>query len=215
MSEVAVTTTSSALNVWNEAMEKADVITSPDLAKEESLDALVGMPMLITRMEFRRGVSRKGKPNFKKGREWDAYVTVTAQLPPAEYVDFARVNMKRSQSKLPDIAGWDAIPFYPESTVVFNDGSTGIYRMCVAYLAEKGLIELPGGMAEGGKGESVLDTAPYEWSFVKTPENSSTDEDDGFVSAAFDVRLAARNGIRLSQYNNDTNPDGSVTRYLG
>jgi hypothetical protein len=171
------------------------------------------MPMLITRMEFRRGVSRKGKPSFKKNREWDAYVTITAQLPPAEVVEFDRVNMKRDQSKLPKITGWDDVPFYPESTVVFNDGSTGIYRMAVQYLVEKGLIQLPDGPTSGGKGESVFDTAPYEWSNVEA--NDGSVEEDGFVNAAFDVRLAARNGIRLSQYNNDTNPDGSQTRYLG
>lgn len=212
MSEVAVKTTSSALNAWDAAMAEADVITSPDLAKDEALEYLVGMPMLITQMEFRRGVSRKGKPNDSKKTPYDAYVTLTAQLPPAEFVDFKRVNMKRQQSGLNNITGWADVPFDPNSLVIINDGSTGIYRTCVAYLSEKGAITLPAGPTNGGKGETIYDTAPYEWAEIHAGEASP--DDDGFLTAKFTVALAARNGIRLSEYNNDTNPDGSVTRYL-
>jgi hypothetical protein len=194
-------------------MELADSISSPDLAKDEWLDQLVGVPMLITNMEFRRGNSRKGAPNFVKGkREWNAYVTVTAHLAPV--IDMQKVNMYRAQSELPPIDGWENIPFEPGGLVVFNDGSTGIYRMCVMYLEEKGMISLPeGNRGKAGKGESVFDTAPYEW---QSADGATTylSEDDGFHTADFAVRLAAKKGIRLSQYNNDTNPDGSQTRYL-
>lgn len=213
MSEIAVTTTSSALNSWNAAMEEADFVTSPDLVKGKNIQmALVGIPMLITRMEFRKGVSRKNRPNYSKEHPNDAYVTITAQLPPKEGLRLDRVNMKREQNSVERISGWGDLPFDPESFIVINDGSTGIYRQCVAYLSEKGFITLKPGSTSGGKGESVYDSTPGEWADVNAGEILF--DTDGFATFDISVQLAAKNGLRPSEYDTEFNPDGATTFYL-
>ena len=215
VSEIAVTTPKDKLDLWASDMETADSVLSADLVKgREPQMALVGVPMLITRLEFRKGVSRKGRPNYVKDKyENDAYVTVTAFLPPRDALRVDRVNMKREANGISRISGWADLPFDPGSQIVVNDGSTGIYRQCVHYLAESGKIVLPKGPENGGKGESVYDSAPYEWADAH-PDDGSVTSNDGFTECAFTVKLAAKNGLRPSDYDTEYNPDGATTFYL-
>src|SRR5215469_13336995 len=96
---------------WDMATRDADQVLGHDLAKDEILDALVGVPFLITRMTFHPGEAGKR----------EAYVSCEVQLAPRPEMERRRVNLAM-------------LPFDPGELVVFNDGSTGVYRQCVAYL---------------------------------------------------------------------------------
>lgn len=177
---------------WDVAVQTSDVIAGHDLAKDEMLDALVNIPFMITRVVFRKGIVKNGKTA--------AFASVECVIAPEHVLKRRRVNMMD-------------LPFEPLSQVVFNDGSTGIYRQIVAYLAAGERIVIPETLPEsGGYGESRYDLPPVEWTEIRDGE--VTAHDDGWIDYAVNVRLTCPRGLRLSQYENDFNPGGSTTRYI-
>lgn len=172
----------------------SDQVAGHDLAKDQLLDALVNVPFKVTALTFRRGTK-------KPGVEWDpAYVSCETVIAPEHVLKRRRVDMSM-------------MPFEPDSQVVFNDGSTGIYRQIVAYLAAKGIISIPETLPEaGGYGETRYDLPPSEWSEIHAGE--LTYSDDGFAEYVVSIRLTCPRGLRLSEYENDYNPSGNKTRYL-
>lgn len=205
------------LDAWSAALEEADAVVTPDLVSGNAAKkALCGIPFLITRLEFRQGVKRlKGDLMLTKEREYNAYVTVTASIAPATAIRMEKVNMLRDQNDLDPLTDLSALPFDIGGEVVINDGSTGIYRQCVEYLEGKALITLGelGVRGKAGRGESVFDQAPYEWGSADGASSSQFSE-TGFLECDFRVSVAARKGLRPSDYQNDYNPDGSTTFYL-
>lgn len=179
---------------WSTAAAGADKVFGHDLAKNELLDALVGVPFLIHRLTYRAGAMR-GTPPVRAD-----YVSVECVIAPEAELRRRRVNL-------------DTLPFGPEDTVVFNDGSTGIYRQLVVYLSEKGFISLPDGKTEGGLGETVYDLPAAKWAGIHA--GVATDN-DGHTDYAVNVRLFCPRGIRRSEYPNAYVPgEDAVTRYLG
>jgi hypothetical protein len=76
---------------------------------------------------------------------------------------------------------------------VFNDGSTGIRRQVVAYLADKGIVP------KGYK------TSPDEPVWVQAPEGTPDPE--------FSIRFLAPRGLRVSEYDSEFAPDGKASTY--
>jgi len=74
---------------------------------------------------------------------------------------------------------------------VYNDGSTGIRRQMVSYLASKGLIPE---------------------SYIETPDTSIWVTDDE-ADPTFEIRFLAPRGLRVSTYSNDYTDEG-ITYYL-
>lgn len=185
---------------WEEAIAGADQVLGHDLAKEEILDALEGVPFLITRMTFHAG----------EAGQREAYVSCEAQLAPRAEMERRRVSLA-------------TLPFDPSDLVVFNDGSTGIYRQCVAYLHAKGFIALPEPVRPEGKGpiwdmpkgemiyECSYDLPPLKWAEIHAGDLRYTP--DGQPQYTVNVRCLAKRGIRISEYENDWTKDGK-TRYL-
>jgi hypothetical protein len=194
---------------WDDLMDEATVIDTPELAKDEDLDALTGFPMVITRMTFRKGVTRKGKSHYSDDHPNDAYVSLECRLHPQP--DLNRINSKRKQADMTPIADLRSIPFDPGTVVVINDGSTGVYRQCVAFLASKEIITIPELPLTGEKGASALDSTPGEWTGDIAAGEVWFDE-DGFKCFSIEVRLAAKSGIRPSKYTWEDR--GAETRYL-
>lgn len=187
---------------WDVALRDADEILGHDLAKEELLDALEGVPFLITRMTFREADT---------GLARESYVTCEVLLAPQPVMERRRVNLAM-------------LPFDPGDMIVFNDGSTGIYRQCVKYLSAKGFISLPEDLAMEGpgpsfnkeKGESeyvcVYDLPPDKWTDVHAGDMRY--EPSGRALYTVNVRCFAKRGIRISDgYENEWTKDGK-TRYL-
>ena len=175
---------------WDDLTQGADEILGHDLAKDEILDALEGVPFMITRLTFR--TSDVG--NRKN------YVTCECVIAPRELLERRRVNLA-------------TLPFDAGDHVVFNDGSTGIYRQMVAYLHAKGFIALPDPVVQNGKaGESSYDLSPSEWADVNAGDMRYTESGEAIYIA--DVRILAKRGIRVSDgYENEWTKDGK-TRYL-
>ncbi len=196
MSEIDVRKAAEVAN-WDEMMAEATVIETPELVKDDDLKALVGVPLIVTRMTFRRGISRKGKANYSDEHPNDAYVSLECKLHPGP--DLNRINSKRRQNDLEPIESIQKMLFEPGSVAVINNGGTGIYRQCVAYLAAREYITLPEDMPlSGEKGTTALDLSPAEWDGIHAGE--STFDDDGFLCAEFPTVLAAKGGLQPSTY---------------
>jgi len=160
----SVTPAERARLVWDAQTAEADQVQGASLIggreNTETLDKLVGVPFLITNVTFRQGDIK-----VQKTGQLRDYVSVEATVHP----DF-RLRFKRD-------------------SIVFNDGSTGIYRQIVAYLAGKGTITVPQDLPEeGGSNETRYDV-------------SVSNGTEG--SASYDIRLVCPEGLRKSDYTND------------
>jgi hypothetical protein len=207
----AMVPASREISAWDEAAATADQVEGFELAADETLDALVGIPHLITRVTFRPGISR----NTKQGLKQFAYVSCEATVAPEERITLRRVNRARKASDLPPIEKLEDLPISPGEHLVYNDGSTGIYRQIVAYLHTHDYITAADEMVVAGKsGETTLDMPPGDWASVDRDRGATGVTEDGFVTYEASVRLLCPRGIRISEYENDYNPDGSRTRYL-
>lgn len=188
---------------WASLTDSADEILGYDLARDETADDLVGVPFLITRVWFRPGVMR--------GKERSAYVSCEIRVSPN--LDVKLINSRREGSRMTRLAGIDDLSFGPDSHVVFNDGSTGVYRQIVKYLAAKGFITLDDPIVENGSyGESSFDQPPSQWTAING-DGANVDE-SGFVGYVANIRLFCPRGLRLSLYENDYTQTGK-TRYIG
>jgi hypothetical protein len=190
---------------WETIVGEADEILGYDLARDETADDLVGVPFVITRVYFRPGVLRD--------KERAAYVSCETIVAPQ--IDLRLINSRREGSRLPRLPDLESLAFGPGSHVVFNDGSTGVYRQIVKYLATKGMIELKTPIIEAGSyGESSFDQPPNRWAATIAGDLIPTDETPVFSEYAANMRLFCPRGLRLSLYENDYTQTGK-TRYLG
>lgn len=188
---------------WESLVTAADEIIGYDLARDETADDLVGVPFLLVGVTFRPGVMRD--------KERQAYVSCEARIAP--HLDLRLINSRREGSRLGKLTDLEALAFGPDSHVVFNDGSTGVYRQVVKYLAAKGYINLAEPVIEAGSyGESSFDQPPSRW--AAADQGSATFDPDGFMGYSAAIRLYCPRGLRLSLYENDYTQTGK-TRYLG
>lgn len=180
-----------ALDEWN---APADEVDGYDLLKDDALYQLVGVPFRALKAIFRDGIQRKGV-DYR-----DDYVSLEVVTAPAGAWDYTRINTRRRQMEL------DATTpiAKPGEYLVVNDGSTGLYRQIVQYLAAKGFITLPEGEEKGEKGESILDLPRSQWI-------------DGAEKATegIEINLKCVRGLRFSDYTNTyTGDDKARTWYL-
>jgi hypothetical protein len=160
-----------AMAEWNAVAAQADEVIGYSLIggkeNEETLAKLKGVPFVIEGVTFRKG---------------DIVVKATGQA--RDYLSVEALVHPRYQSR------------FKRSRVVFNDGSTGIYRQIVKYLTDKGLITVPENLPEEGEANATR----YDVSFSRG--------DDG--GTEFDIRLVCPEGLRDSAY---TNENGSATTW--
>lgn len=175
---------------WDAAVADADKIAGHELVKDEILDALKGVPFLITRITTRPGTPKNGKP---------------ADYFSCECVIASEKDLRRRRVDL------SMLPFSPEDQIVFNDSSTGIHRQIVFYLQAKGYIVLPEGATEGVSGESIFDLPASDWLEIK--RGKARFLEDGYMEYSANIRLYCPRGIRISEYDNEFSKDAK-TRYL-
>ena len=112
----------------------------------------------------------------------------------------------------------DTFRFFPEETVIINDGSTGIRRQVTEFLQVQGFIKVAEAdqLKSGGKrGESSFDLNPGDWAEII--HGDVTINDNGFAQYEFNFEpgqgLFCVRGLRSSEYSNDYTKEG-VTWYL-
>ena len=172
---------------WASLVGTADEVLGHELISGEAADKLIGVPFIITRVTFREGTQRAGAA-------WrDDYVSCEAVVAPESLL---QERAHRGRLKLDDIS------VDPGEHIIFNDGSTGIYRQIVQYLEAKNLIRLPAGADAGGKGESRFDLPRSLW-----------DDGDEAGTDGINIRLKCPRGLRYSEYSNEYTQDGK-TRYI-
>lgn len=164
---------------WEQVMQDAIEVEGYTLLggkeNERTLDALIGTPFVIRNVTFRQGdIKPKGWAH------------------PRDYVS-CEVLVR------PDHAGR-----FPRKYLVFNDGSTGIYRQVVAALTMRGKLAPPEDLPEEGPANETR----YDVSFSR----ESADGDWQPVSFP-DLKLYCPEGLRASDYKNEDGSDGR-TWYL-
>src|SRR5579862_6482722 len=141
---------------WNEL--DADEVEGYDLLRDEALNDLVGVPFVAFKTVFRDGTQRKDVDYH------DDYASVELRVAPASVIlrDLTRIQTRRRGFKVAELTA-EQCASLPGQQLVINDGSTGLYRQVVQYLAAKDLIKLPDGPEEGEKGQSVYDLPRSLW----------------------------------------------------
>lgn len=189
---------------WEDLERDADEILGYELARDELADDLVGVPFMLTAIAFRPGVMRD------KVRQ--AYVSCEVLIGPK--MDLRHINNLRASSELNRLTDLDGLAFGPGDHVVFNDGSTGVYRQCVQYLTAKGYIQLAPPVIEAGVyGVSSFDQPPEQWANIIRGNEYQKDGFTGY-STGLAPALYCPRGLRLSLYSNEYTQTGR-TRYLG
>lgn len=199
--EVAVSETpvDPVISAWEEATQIASVLVSYDVAKDEYLDALAGIDMVITGVTYRPGM---------EGR---SYVSLECMLSPRW--DIRRVNLARAASGLPKLDTLDDLPWEPGEHVVINSGSTGIYRQITEILYTTGAIKLQEPIVPTGKrGECSFDASVASWLDVMIGERW-VNPDGEAVYTNRTIRVRCRKGVRISSYTTDDYGD-ATTYYL-
>lgn len=195
------------LSPWDEATAGAVELQSYDVAKDEYLDALAGIDLVITGVAYREGIP---DPATKQPR---AYVSLECMLAPEWRPE--RINLARKACGLPAITSVADLPWEPGELVVINSGSTGIYRDITKVLAATGVITLPEPVTEAGpRGESSYDLPPSKWVSADTENGYFDVTESGFRTYANrSIRVRCKKGVRVSAYSNEY-ADDARTYYL-
>lgn len=166
---------------WDTLQDGALVVEGYSLLTTETCKRLIGVPMMVIRATYRDGL---GMWDAKKEIRND-YVSLEAVVAPErilkEMARKGRINL-------------DEIGVDPGENVVFNDGSTGIYRQTTATLHAMGAIQVTGQnpKLEGRSGESAFDQPRAAW--VRGAEEATT---------GINMRLSLPRGLRWSEYENE------------
>lgn len=161
-----------ALAEWNAAAAGADKVIGHSLIggkdNEQTLDMLVGVPFVIEKLTYRQGdvnIMAKGETPFYRD-----YVSVEALVHPLHQSKFRRER------------------------IVFNDGSTGIYRQIIAYLAARERVQLNEDYPEKGDANGTR----YDVCLSGPGTKESGERED----REFAIRLVCPEGLRKSDYRN-------------
>lgn len=186
--------TVNALNGWWDETD-ADEVDGFDLLRDSALFQLVGIPFMGFRAVFRDGIQRKGSTHR------DDFASLELRTAPIAVIrrDMTRIMTRRRSNKIDEAALLDMAQ--PEESLVINDGSTGLYRQIVQYLAAKELIKLPSGQEVGEKGETIFDLPRSQWL-----------EGAEAATAGIDIQLRCARGLRFSEYPSKFLPEGEFAR---
>lgn len=187
---------------FSEAVAEADVVEGSDLFTGDMLSQLAGVPFVILGGTFRSGFVRE-----VKGKKYTGdYVSLEILMGDDAAFTARGISL-------------DGKAFRPLQVVRFNDGSTGVRRQMVSYLAAKGYIQVSDtpldeiGTAGGKMGDSEFDIPVSYWKDVMIGDLRFDVESNAIYDFKIPRGLSCPRGLRESAYKNE-NGDG-LTRYLG
>jgi hypothetical protein len=183
---------------WTDLASGAVVAPGADLIPG---NLLAGVPFIITSATFRPS-------DYKNAATGVTPHYVSLEIVSGDETEFAKAR-KRGRIT-------DACPIDPGEELIFNEGGTGVYRQIVAAFEAFGWIALPEGPLEGPYGQSRLDTPPGAWTYTDAIVAADVQvrfDGDGSPVVSAPLRILARRGLRVSEYENDYTKEG-VTRYL-
>lgn len=202
-SDIDVRTMDAPISLYASLANSAFVVDSGELVEHDNLSTLIKVPFVITHVAYRKGdIVQKGET------EPGSYVSVTATIADEatllKLAKFGRID-------------FDAIPFMPEESIVFNDGSTGVKRQITEFLHGQQYITVAEGselVIGGASGASSFDLPPHRWANVSERGTFQLDDDGfGLYEVKLDIPIHCRRGLRPSQYSNEYAKD-ATTYYL-
>ena len=224
---VVVDDTPEAVEVFEEATalsaSRADDVwsnTSNDVLDSAYLEGkarLIGVPFAIVSVHYRTGAYKRPKEVFPAD-----FVSVEGYTAPLTNRLYNPATIKRLRERARDsltgaqIAklGFEVDDYAePGDKVVINDSSTGIYRQITSYLAYKKFIKvsLPKNAPKdaepqyddlkGTLGSNLFDQSRDEWAEGK---------DVATQGIYLPNALVARQGLRVSGYENDSTQEGAT-----
>ncbi len=211
MSEIAEVEYKSA-NVTNpneglfaDLIDGATVIQTAALEQDKM--ALIGVPMVITRVTYRP----------KPAKMERGYVSIEAVIG-----DVLHIEQAIRRGWMPGVERFDQFAFSPEELIVFNDGGTGIRRQLTMLLQSAGVLDI--GTYDASLPVSgvhpAFDRDWSEWETFKTyalQNSGATDADGNAIKIEVPdfggLKIFARRGLRVSEYTADGIGD-ATTFYL-
>lgn len=147
------------------------------LSSENGLIAtLIGVPHIITGAYYREGI------------EGGDFVSLEAIIGTEKELTRRRIDL-------------DSLPFEPLDHVVYNDGSTGIYRQITECLYTRGIIALPQPIVPNGKrGECSWDAPTGQWLGVNSGNVIVTLGESGHTDVFVPIQIKCPRGLRASEY---------------
>lgn len=173
-----------------------------DMFKGAKLDALQGIPFVITGGTFRESITPDGKVS-----DFATLVCVIA----------SEKTLERKKVRYQGTEVW-----FPEQTFGINDGSTGIRRQVVSYLHGKGFIQVveegTSIVEDGARGDCTWDLMVSQWEkFMHGEPTTKQAKGTGLTLTSWEFQLpnglVAPRGIRTSTYTGAFKRE-ITTRYL-
>jgi hypothetical protein len=171
MTDMMPVTPNAEMQEWDRLLSGAVEVAGYSLIggkeNEKTISLLEGVPFLIENVTFRPGD-----------------ITPDGQDGPRDYVSVECLVAPQYRNR------------FPRAHVVFNDGSTGIYRNIVKELAKRDYVTLPEGPEDG-----EANTTRYDVSF-----SSGEDQPVTFPR----INIFCPEGLRKSEYSRKGAPDGTT-----
>lgn len=190
------------------AASPGGVFSIPGTELVDKID-LLGVPFIITKLVFQPVAEPTAKVPHPT-----SFVSIEATT-----ADAARLDQQIRRGKIPNVASIDQLMFEPGARIVFNDGSTGIYRQLVTMLATYGIITLPEGGSKEAEYGTITNIYDLPWTKWVSCTQMDTLKEDGEPRPVITLnqngdpfRLVCRRGLYVSTYINEFGE--SKTYYL-
>lgn len=161
---------------------------------------LLGIPFIITKLTFQP----VAEPTAKV-KNPTSFVSIEATV-----ADEARLMLQIQRRKVPNVDNIDQLMFEPGARIVFNDGSTGVYRQLVTLLATYGIITLPDAGSKEAEYGDITNVYDLPWTKWISCSQMDTLKEDGEARPVITnnqngdpFRLVCRRGLYVSTYTNE------------
>jgi hypothetical protein len=171
-------------------LSNVDAVVSTGVLEQDKA-RLIGVPHMITRLTFRPPTP---SPTVDDPNAMTDYVSIECVV-----ADMPRIMQAIERRWIPGVTDLSGFAFSPEESLVYNDGSTGIRRQLVKFLAQAERITLP--PRPSNVGDEFFDMPWTEWEAFDNYTFQNVEGSDTKIEVPdFDFRVFAEHGLRVSEY---------------